>query len=467
MSPAVAAYGYATIVAAGFAFFLAQIPVQVSDCINNIGAAFTSSWYDLLAGPLGSRAFMRPLLNAPTKAVLEVARGHEYAAFRLVQVLQVFALFWLLVRVLRVRTWPEAAGALVAVVVLGGSHAFAALVREGYPVNTYLTVALCALTALNVSMEPRPRWWTDVLVIAAFVLAVGTIETGLLVWVAVVAGALAGARGVSRPGLAALSVLVAAYVVLRVFVFDVGTPDLLERSSGFGFERLEPGQLVERFGANPLPFYAYNVASSISTVLFSEPRDGVIRIGRAIVDGEVRPWMIVHVLSGIAATALLAWYAVVVRWRRPASEWAGGQRVLFVAAGVLVANATISYPYTKDQIMSVAALFVAAAVSAPAAMLAARLPRAPWARGAALALLLATSALWSLRVAGLQHLLVHTAFVTRNDWATVDPAAAVRPFGSDPDLLALITALRTTALTKATAYPDAWSSPLAEDWFGH
>jgi hypothetical protein len=410
---------------------------------------------------------MRPLLNAPTKAVLEVAPGYEYAAFRVVHIVQVFAAFWLLVRALRVRTWPDVAGAVVAVVVFGGSHAFATLVREGYPINTYLTVALCTLVALNIVTEPTSRWWTDALVVAAFVLAVGTIETGLLVWVAVMAGWIAGARGVSRAGIVVLTFLVGAYFVARFVVFDVGTPDLLERSSGFLFERLEPAQLVDRFGSNPWPFYAYNVASSIATVLFSEPRDGLIRIGRAAIDGDVRPWMVVHVISAAAATALMAWYALAVPWRQRRSSWTAGQRLLFVAAAVLLANAVISYPYTKDQIMSVAAAFAAAAVAAPVAMLATRAGRPGVVRAAALALLIVTTSLWSLRVAGLQHLLVHTAFVTRNDWATVDPREAVRPFGGDPKLLRLVDALRTRALTMATAYPDAWSSPLAEDWFGH
>jgi hypothetical protein len=361
----------------------------------------------------------------------------------------------------------------VAVAVFGGSHVFATLVREGYPINTYLTVALCALVALNVVTEARSRWWTDVLVVAAFVLAVGTIETGLLVWVTVAAGAIAGCRGVSRRGLTVLTLLVAAYLGARFLVLDVGTPGLLERGSGFGLERLEPDDLVERFGANPLPFYAYNVASSISTVLFSEPRDGVLRIGRALVDQDVRPWMLVNLLSSAAATLLILWYGVFgssragAGWRRPVREWSGGQRLLFIAGGVLVANAAIGYPYTKDQIMSVAAMFVAAAVAAPVAVLVGRPPHASWARAAAMVLLLLTASLWSLRVIGLHHLLVHTAFVTRNDWATVDPRDAARPFGSDPALVALFDSLRTTALTKPTAYPDVWSSRLAEDWLAH
>ena len=467
MRPAAAAYVYATIVAAGFAFFLAQIPVQVSDSVNKIGAALTEPWYELIVGEFGAKAFLRPLLNVPTKLVLEAANGHEYGAFRTVQILQVFAAFWLLVRVLRIASWPETVGALVAVVVFGGSHTFGTLVQEGYPINTYLTVALCALVALNVATEPRPRWWTDAVIVAVFLLAVGTIETGLLVWVTAVAARVVGYKGVSRPAVAALTVLVAAYFAVRFLVFDVGTPGLVERSSGWLLERLEPAQLVERFGDNPWPFYAYNVASAISTVLFSEPRDGALRIGRAIVDGDVRPWMIVHVVSGLAATALIGWYAVAARWRRPVAEWPGGQRLLVVAGGVLLANAVIGYPYAKDQIMSVAAMFVAAAIAAPVTMIAAGPAGAPLRNAMALVLLLTAASLWSLRVVGLQHLLVHTAFATRNDWAKVNPREAARPFGEDAELAILIGRLRTAALAQPVTHPDLSSSTFTESWFGH
>jgi hypothetical protein len=57
MSPGVAVYAYAAIVAAGFAFMLAQIPVQLSDSLNSIGTAFTSSWRDLIVSGFGAKSF--------------------------------------------------------------------------------------------------------------------------------------------------------------------------------------------------------------------------------------------------------------------------------------------------------------------------------------------------------------------------------------------------------------------------
>ena len=464
LSPSAAVYGSVMVIAAGFAVLLARVPVQVSDCVNNIGTALTTPWSQF---GVGGRGYLRPLIDPQTKLVLDLAPGREFAAFRAVQIAQVFAAFWLFARALRVRGWPQAVGALVATTVFAGSHIFATLVREGYPINTYLTVALCALAALNMATEARSRWWTDALVAGAFVLATGTIENGLLVWVIVVAAAIAGYRGVSRPGIATLTVLVAVYLATRFFVLDVGTPDLSERSTGFGFERLEPQQLEERFGANPLPLYAYNVMSAASTVLLGEPRNGIFVLVRAAAEGALRPWMIVELASGVTVTALMIWYAWASVWKRPAIEWTPGQRQLFVAAAVLAANAVIGYAYAKDQVMSVAAICIAWAAAAPIAALVESPPRqrAAAARSAIVLALAASSG--SIRVAGQQHLLVHTAFVTRNDWATVDPTEAARRFGGDPAVVALIQSLRTRALAQEAVYPHVWSSTFAEDWFAH
>jgi hypothetical protein len=264
-----------------------------------------------------------------------------------------------------------------------------------------------------------------------------------------------------------MTLLVGVYLVTRFVVLDVGTPDLSERSTGVGFERLEPAQLEVRFGDNPLPLYAYNVMSAASTVLLGEPRDGIFVFLRAVAERELRPWMIVELLSGITITGLMIRAAWVSAWRRPIAEWTIGQQRLFVAAAVLGPNAVISYAYAKDQVMSVAAICLAWAAAAPIAALVESPPRRRWATGLSAVLLALTASTWSLRVAGQQHLLVHTAFVTRNDWATVDPREAARRFGGNVAVVSLIESLRTKALAQEAPYPHVWGSPFAEDWFAH
>lgn len=467
LSPATAAYAYATIIAAGFGYLLLQLPVQVSDCIGNIAAAFTTSWSELLVDAIGSTAFLRPFINPQTKAVLDLAPGHEFTAFRAIHVVQVFAAFWLFVRVLRVRTWPMAAAAAVGIAVMAGSHTFATLVNEGYPINNYLTVALCALVAANAVTEERSRWWADLLVIGAFLLALGTIETGLLIWVAVAGGAIAGCRGVSKGGVVVLTLLVAGYFLLRFVVMDVGTPGLTERPSGFLFDRLEPAQLAERFGANPYPLYLYNVASSLGTVLFSDPRGGTFLIARAVINENLRPWMVLNVLSNVLATGLVLWYVARHRWWQRPSQWTYRQRLVFVAAAVIAANAAISFPYAKDQVMSTAGIFLAIAVAVATGALAEAPPRRLPGRAAALVLVAAVAVIWSWRVLGVQHLVAHAAVNHRNDWAAIDPAVvAAREDGGD-GLAALLAAIRTTAITREPAYPHVREPEFAGEWLEH
>jgi hypothetical protein len=458
---------YGAIIAAGFAFFLAGIPVQVSDSLGNLMAVAAVSWRDLLRDQFSSTAFFRPLLLAQTKALLDASSGHYFVVFRAFQVAQVFACIWLFVRMLRVRTGTDLAAAMTAVAVLTGSHTFAGTIREAYPINNYMTIVLCCLAAVNVQMGERWRWYTDALVLTALVIALGTIETGLLVWGCLFMGYLAGWRGVSRGALALATATVIAYFALRFFVLDVGTPSLAERSSGYGFRRLEPSELQALFGASPYRFYAYNVVSSVATVLFSEPRSGVWTTVRDWRAGEVAPSAWINLLSSTLATVLVAGYAASRRWWQHTVSWTHGQRLVWIAAAVIVANAGISFPYTKDQIMSVGGVFFAAACyAAVAAMLEAPSRRVALRAAAALALATVGTA-WSWRVLGVQHNLVHTAFTQRNDWAYTDIWIREHPESQrSPVLAAIVESLRVSALSRRVSNPHSDPSPF-EEYFDH
>jgi hypothetical protein len=305
----------------------------------------------------------------------------------------------------------------------------------------------------------RSRWYTDLLVIICFVLAVGTIETGLVVWGCLLVGRLVGWRGVSVPAFAVATLLLVAYFGFRFIVLDVGMPTLLERSSGYGFTRLEPEQLNQRFGASPFRFYLYNVASSIGTILFSEPRGGVWIWLRQLSADEWEPWMWINVAASTGATALVAWFIVSSRWGTRPRTWSHGQRLVVVAAAVIGANAAISFPYTKDQIVSLGGMLFAAAVFAAAAMRLQAPPRASFARAVTAALLCLVSAAWSWRVLGLQHFLVQTAFTLRNDWAYAELWIASHPeFQSEPAVARIVESLYLQALRRRV--PNPYLDPL-------
>jgi len=265
------------------------------------------------------------------------------------------------------------------------------------------------------------RWWNDVAVMAVFVLAASTIETGLLVWVIVVGGYLLGMRGVSRAAVFGVTALLVAYFVTRFAVLDVGTPGLELREAGFGFRRYSGDELVALFGNRPFAFYAYNVLASVVGVLLSEPRHGVWSLTAGIVAGTPEPALVINVVSSLVATALIGRFA----WTRRRA-WRGGRlddddRIVLLFGLVLVANAVISYAYTKDAIMSPAGVLYAAAVFVAARDFAISLP-ARTRVGAATAslVLLLLSSTWAVRWVGMHAALDRTAMDYRTQWARVD-----------------------------------------------
>ena len=93
---------------------------------------------------------------------------------------------------------------------------------------------------------------------------------------------------------------------------------------------------------------------------------------------------------------------------------------------ILAANAVISYPYTKDVIMSPAGAFFAVAGFVAVRNILTWLPArvSPRVATAALAAAALVSATWAVRVVG-THLNLRTgAYVERNEWVYADSALA-------------------------------------------
>ncbi len=314
LSPGPVVWFYAAVVAALASYFLIDIPVQLSDSLQNIFAVDRATLSELFVSHLQTSGYLRPLLYAPIRLVY-VAAGEDYTAwFRGVHAVQLTLTIGAFVAALQVRTWAQAASAPVALAVLLSMHTFADTIREAFPVNAYLTIVLCCLLTVLLARSAH-RWWSDIAVFLLLAVAALSVESGLLVAVIAVAAYVAGWRGVSRRGVAAVVAGVVVYLGARYLVLDVGTPGLEERSTGFGLAILEPEAVQARFGANPLPLYAYNVLASIGSVLFAEPRAGVFWITRQWLRGQLEPWVVVNLVACTSLTMLLT--AHVVRgWQR-------------------------------------------------------------------------------------------------------------------------------------------------------
>ena len=213
------------------------------------------------------------------------------------------------------------------------------------------------------------------------------------------------------------------YFLLRFGITDAGAPPLASRSTGFGFSSREPAELLARFSYAPLMFYGYNIVSSIFSVAFSEPRAGVWAFTRDLMEGDLGSWQVVNIVSSSLVTALIGRLIWTRRRRWAAFNLEHGDRLVLVFLGVLVANAAISYPYTKDVIMSPAGVFyaLAAYVATRDLLESARAGRFRFVSSAIVtACLVVLSATWCVRSIGNHYSLREQAFRNSSDWTELD-----------------------------------------------
>jgi hypothetical protein len=466
-APLAAIYVVVAVVALSFAYDVMRMPIQRSDALQDMMDVQSSpSVYATFAanlggsGSTGGSSLLRPLKFVQMKGLFELAGSHYWLVFRGFHAALLITALFLFVRALAVQTWTDFSAATFALTVFTGLHTFVGTVREAFPINHTLEIVVCCLIALNL-VRSRGGPVIDVAAAATFLAASLILESGLLVWVILVTAWATGSRGVSSRGVAAVTALLALYFVTRFFFLSVSYPGLAERNSGFLFAMLEGPELARRFGDHRVVFYAYNVLASILSVLFSEPQSGVFGFVRDLRAGDVPPYLFIAVVSSLSTTGLIGWTAVARRRERRQGEpsW------FLLFAVVLVANAAISFAYTKDEIVSLAGvLYACAAFAAVRSVLE---WDAVWRRRmlrVALGVLLGVSAtLWAMRSAGLHHILRVQAWKQQNEWARFDPdATATTPRTSG---VALERRLRTEALSLHVPTPDLLGR-WPERWWG-
>jgi len=372
---------------------------------------------------------LRPMDYASTNAVLRGAAAtgmRTRSAFRALHA----ALACMLLALFTIAARPRIRADLIvfpaALTMLVGLHGFAGMMREAYPINHFLLVTVGALIVF-VAAQSRGGPFADTIAVVTFVFCLLSVESGILILVVAVSAWIAGWRGVSRRALAVMLGIVAAYLAWRIGYLHIRGASVGDHSSGFGNTMLSPGDEVARFGAHPAGVFLYNVLSAISSVLFSEPRDGVYALigihetpaGLALPP----PSIFIEIASSVAATALLVW--AVVRWRAGTlTDPQAFGRMLFVAGAVIAASGAISYSYNKDEIISTAGIVYVLAVAAALreALLAAG--RAQGARVVfATCALTFISAIWGWRAIGFEYKMLRSAAFARTEWARVLPGA--------------------------------------------
>lgn len=450
---ALPAYLCATIVGMGLAAFVVRIPVQLSDGLANLIQVQEGSWLSVVKGGVAS-GYMRPALWLQIKLAFHAATGHYTEVFRAIHAVQIVSCALLFVASLRVRSAAALCTVPFGLAVLFGLQTFDGTIREAYPINTYLTVVLSCLAAFALA-HARPSRMREAAALALFVVMLFTVESGVLVGVVLAVSWAMGARGLSRAVVVACGAVLLAYVVSRLVFLGGATPGLTERTSGFGFGQLEPQQIQARFGGFPYGFYLYNVVSQLLTVLLGEPSGGVFVFTRELLAGTLRPAQVVYEILVLGSTASIALFARSrwAAWRR--RDFTHEDRVVLVFGAVLAVNAAVSFPYTKDVIMSPAGVFFALAAAASLQpWLSARAPRSRAATAAVSVMLALLSTAAAVRLIAVHYQMRSASFVTRNDWIGLAEWAERNQVDlSRPERAALATRLQRDALDQRVPAP--------------
>jgi hypothetical protein len=439
---------------------LYRIPVQLSEVLDivqyvgdapDVGSAF-------IIGLHASPTMLRPMRQVHTKLLINMAdpAGSYRPVFRGLHAALAVLLLLAFAHVTRPETLTDLAALACALAVLVGLHTFAALVREAYPVNHFLLVTLYGWVVLSMARS-RSGYLADATAVLCVTLALLTLELGVLVAVVAFAAHVAGWKGISWRGLLAIAVVCLLYGYLRIGYLDIQLPMFAERPTGFGLAAMSREEQLARFGDAHLPLYGYTIVSGAASVLFSQPRNGVLTLPAAWISGNLSPWMFVQVFSSLAATALVIWYAFT---RLPDGRRGYTDPRVTIPAVIIAANAVIGYAYAKDEIVGFSGTFYALAVYAAARALFSRLAASGTAPVRVLVASLAcvVMMLWSMRVAGLHYVLREQAFRVRNDWALVLQPGVALP-AMRPEWLRRAMTLKREALGASAITPrllPAW-----------
>ena len=455
-----AAYAVASVLAAAVSACLWGIPLPLGDNVAFLLEVQHLSLWEVLRERFLATNYLRPFYWGQLKLLLEASNGHYFVVFRGLHVLQFVAVVLLFVRAADVRGAAGFVALSIAVTALLGLHTLTRSLTEGP-----LTAVLCVAVAVNLSFSRAPSAWRDAAAVLLLVYAAFSVEVGLLVWVTYAAAFLAGCRGLSWKGVAASTAVVAIYFALRLVLLPSAGQGLPARETGVGFSIREPAAAVAALGGRP-QLHAYNIASAVGSVLFSEPREGVWQFVRRAREDELAPWLWINVATSTLTTLCLLPFAVASlgRWRR--GTMTREDRLVIVFGAVLAASAAMSFSYTRDAIMGPAGMLYALAAYAAFHAFLLRLPmlRAP-ARAVAAAVLIAAAIGWAVRAGGLTYLIRDAAFETRNDWAmAIERLEFTGHMPDDEEGRALVHALRRDALERVAPNPH-FAQPWAEEYF--
>ena len=473
-TPRAAAWAVTALFAIAVSASVFRIPIQVSDSVEilevvdrdpSVTAAFTQGLH-------ASKTMLRPMRQVGTRLLLDLAHaaGDRYnVVFRGFHAAAAALLIALFTYVARPRDWSGVAALCFAMLVLTGLHTFTGMMREAYPINHFLLIAIYCVAAFAIA-DSRGGLVADIVACTLFVIASLTLESGLVVFGVALAAYVAGLRGISRGALMAMALLAAGYLLLRGPLLHMTGNVVGERQTGYGTEMLTTSELRARFGNMSWLLYGYTILGSVLTVPLSQPVAGQWT-AFAPWDPQAPPLFFLNDMgTSLVATAVVIWY---LRRRRPPDgrrRWRDPAPMCMFA--VLVGSAVLSYAYAKSEIMSAAGVFYALVVYLAVRELAEVLVRlkpdpavavgSAFRRTIVISLVLMVSTAWAWRAMGLQYRLQRGAFEARSEWVLRMPPFSPPPV--QPAEARLTPRLRDEALHRGRTNPFLLWPPYARLW---
>jgi hypothetical protein len=414
-----------------------RTPFPISEAVAVMEDAAATTSIGGVFNP-GVRSWYRPLYFLTWTTLLKKSPSLDAALwlFRCLEVGAVAALWLLLIREIRPRSWLDTAIAAFAVVVLVGLPGF----RDNLEIPLLMTlIAMPLVLIVWRLLEAEPRWWHGPLIIALTLIAIGFKEQGLVLVPVVVVAWWMGASGVGRVTAASIVIVTLGYLIFR-FTAAGSWPPFVQ-DVGLGFTMLSAGQATARFGAFPLPIYAYNVGATIANMLFSEPTSGTFIAFAHVMNGQFVPPEIINVLSSAALSALIAWWAISSVRRDDRRPWSRESRLAGVLLIAIAASGALGFNYTRDRLAGMAAVFYALAAFPAVRELIRRAPQGSRTRVVAIAAAVVVLAgLWVIRAIGTVDFARLTASKNRREWITNLQARRTQ-FARDPLYLNMLNAM--------------------------
>jgi len=399
-------------------------------------------------------SYYRPLFHLTLMGIWRNTESLEarLAWIKLVHISPILLLVILFIWYLRPRTFLDAAVAAVAVAVLVASPGF----RDNLEIPlSYTAMAMPIALLVWMLVNTGLRAWHTAAIVALTLIAIGFKEQGLVLVPLVVVAWWTRAPGASRVLVVTLATIAIAYVAFRLHWR--GKWPVFEQSMGLGFSVLEADEAAARFGAFPFWMYAYNSASTIANVLFSEPTSGLFFITRNLRYGNLQAWEVVQLGSSAALTGVIAWWGI--RSLRSAAQglWSTESRTFLAMLVALLSCGILSFNYSRDRLGGMVVVFYALAAFFALRAAAEQIVAAPRPRFilAALALAILAGA-WHVRAVGILESVRRTSDANQVGWL-VQLAQRRMEFADRPEYLQIMEAMidqgTDQAVPRPTRYP--------------